>query len=262
MLCVFGAVNADDLLGTFEALPKEKKLLYTNVALAGAITAWGFAFWDYGDHSPYQDNEGWFGPDTKEGGMDKLGHAYLSYVFTHGFASLYERWGYESEKAARYGAFSALGVQTFMEIGDSTSSYGLSYEDLIMNVVGVGFGYMSLRYPAVSRKLDFRIEFTPPFNQADVFTDYESQKYLLALKLDGFDALEHSPLRYFELQLGYYARGYSDPPPALTERNVYIGIGINLTRIFRERGWTKTATVLRYFQPPYTSIQFSKDLNR
>lgn len=262
MLCVFGAANGEDLLGKFEALPKEKKLIYTNVALIGAITAWGFAFWDYGDRSPYMDNEGWFGRNTKEGGMDKLGHAYLTYVYTNGFAALYERWGYESEKAARYGALSGLGVQTFMELGDSFSSYGLSYEDLLMNVVGSGFGYLSLRYPELSRKLDFRLEFTPPFNQVDVFTDYEAQKYLLALKLDGFDAFEHSPLRYFELHLGYYARGYSDPPPALTERNVYIGIGINLTRLFRERGWNKTATVLRFLQLPYTSIQFSKDLNR
>lgn len=262
MLCVFGAVSADDLLGSFEALPKEKKLIYTNVALAGAVTAWGIAFWDYGDHSPYADSEQWFGRNTKQGGMDKLGHAYLSYVFTHGFASLYEHWGYEPEEAAGYGALSALGVQTFMELGDSISRYGLSYEDLIMNVVGTGFGYLSLRYPEISRKLDFRVEFTPAFNKADVFTDYEHQRYLFALKLDGFEALERSPLRYLELHLGYYARGYSDPPPALTERNVYIGVGINLSRIFREQGWTKTATVLRYVQPPYTSLRLSHDLNR
>lgn len=262
LLCVFGTVNADNLVDTFEALPKEKKLLYTNLALAGGITAWGFAFWDYGDHSPYVDSEQWFGRNTKEGGMDKLGHAYLSYVFTHGFASLYERWGYESGKAARYGALSALGVQTFMEIGDSISRYGLSYEDLIMNLAGTGIGYTTLRYPELSRKLDFRIEFTPSFEKADVFTEYEEQKYLLALKLDGFDTLERSPLRYLELHLGYYARGYSDPPPAPRERNLYVGIALNLSKLFRKHGWTKTATVLRYYQPPYTSLQFDKDLNR
>jgi hypothetical protein len=262
LLCVFGAVNADNLSDKWEALPKEKKLVYSNVALAGAITAWGIAFWDYGDHSPFFDSEGWFGSNTEEGGMDKLGHAYLSYVYTHGFASLYEHWGYESEKAALYGAFSAFWVQTFMELGDSISRYGFSYEDAIMNVAGTGFGYLTLRYPELSRKLDFRVELTPEFNKADIFTDYEQQKYLLALKLDGFKTLERTPLRYFELHLGYYARGYSEPPPTPRERNVYIGIGLNLSSLFREHGWTKTATVLRFVQPPYTTLQYENDLNR
>lgn len=246
----------------WDSLPKEKKLVYSNVALAGAITAWGIAFWDYGDHSPYYDSEGWFGEDTQEGGMDKLGHAYLSYVYTHGFSWLYRRWGYEPEKAARYGAFSAFGVQTFMELGDSISRYGFSYEDSIMNLVGTGFGYLTLRYPELSRKLDFRVELTPEFNKSDVFTDYEQQKYLLALKLDGFKTLERTPLRFFELHLGYYARGYSEPPPTPRERNVYVGIGINVSSFFRRHGWTKTGTVLRYVQLPYTSIRAEKDLNQ
>ncbi len=262
MLVWLGPVSADELLGTFSALTKEEKLLYSNLAIAGAITAWGFANWDYGDRSPRAKNEGWFGRNTKEGGADKLGHAYSSYAFTHALAWLYEEWGYESTEAAGFGALSALGVQTFMELGDSFSRFGLSYEDLVMNAVGTAFGFVSLRYPEISRKLDFRIEYAPAFDTADVFTDYEHQKYLLALKLDGFETLERSPLGYLELQLGYYTRGYSDPAPALTERNVYVGVGLNLSRIFRELGWKKTATVLRYYQPPYTSLQLRNDLNR
>ncbi|MDH3413798.1 MAG: YfiM family protein [Gammaproteobacteria bacterium] len=262
MLCIFAAAKADGLFTKWESLPKEKKLIYANVALAGAVTAWGIAFWDYGDNSPFSESEGWFGRDTEEGGMDKLGHAYLSYIYTHGFAALYEHWGFEPEKAARYGAFSSLWLQTFMEIGDSLSRFGFSHEDAIMNVAGTGFGYLTWRYPELSRKLDFRVEITPEFNKTDFFTDYEQQKYLLAFKLDGFETLERTPLRYFELHLGYYARGYSEPPPTPRERNVYIGIGVNLSSFFRRHGWTKTATVLRYVQPPYTTLKLETDLNR
>ena len=100
MFCLFSAVTADDLFKGFAVLPKEEKLIYTSVALAGAITAWGFAFWDYGDQCPYANSEHWFGPNTKKGGVDKPGHACLIYLFTHGLSSLYERWGYQPEKAA------------------------------------------------------------------------------------------------------------------------------------------------------------------
>ncbi len=262
LLCVSGAVNAEGLFSKWESLPKEEKLVYSNVALTAAITAWGIAFWDYGDNSPFLDNEDWFGRNTEEGGMDKLGHAYLSYVYTHGFALLYEHWGYETRKAAQYGALSALWLQTFMEIGDSLSRFGFAYEDAVMNAAGIGFGYLTLRYPELSRKLDFRVELTPEFNKTDFFTDYEQQKYLLAFKLDGFDSLERTPLRYLELHLGYYARGYSEPPPTPRERNLYIGIGLNLSSFFHRRGWTKTGTVLRFVQPPYTTLKHKNDLNR
>lgn len=262
LFCVFGPANADGPLGALKSLSKEQKLLYSDLAIAGAITAWGIANWDYGQQSLHASSEGWLGRDTKEGGADKLGHAYSSYVLTHGLAWVYKGWGFERDAAAGYGALSALGVQTFMEIGDGFSNFGLSYEDLVMNAAGAAFGYLSLRYPEVSRKLDFRIEYAPAFDTADVFTDYHHQKYLLALKLDGFDALAHSPLRYAELQLGYYARGYSTSDLDLTERNVFVGVGFNLSKIFREHGWNKTATVLRYYQPPYTSLRVRNNLNR
>jgi hypothetical protein len=33
-----------------------------------------------------------------------------------------------------------------------------------------------------------------------------------------------------------------------------VGIGINLTDLFKRHGWNKTATLLRYVQIPYTSV--------
>ena len=255
------AARADGPLAAFEELPKEDKLLYTNIAVVGAITAWGIAKWDYGDNSATIGNEGWFGRDTKDGGADKLGHAYGTYVFSHGLGALYRHWGYDDERAARYGAFSAFGVQAFMEVGDSFSSYGFSWEDMVMNAAGAVAGYVFATQPELSRRVDFRVEYEPNFQTADIFTDYEHQKYLLAFKLDGFDTTRDTPLRFLELHLGYYARGYSQPNPALTERNVYAGVAVNLSRLFDSGGWHKTATLLRYYQPPYTSLQLHTDLN-
>ena len=258
---VLPAARAAGPLSAFEELPKEDKLLYTNAGVVAAITAWGIANWDYGANSPTSSSEGWFGRDTKEGGADKLGHAYGTYVFSHGLGALYRHWGYDEERAARYGAYSAFGVQAFMEVGDSFSRYGFSWEDMVMNAAGAAAGYLLATQPELARRVDFRIEYEPNFGGSDIFTDYEHQKYLLALKFDGFDTTRETPLRYLELHLGYYARGYSQSNPALTERNVYAGVAVNLSRLFDSSGWHKTATVLRYYQPPYTSLRLHTDLN-
>ena len=94
-----------------------------------------------------------------------------------------------------------------------------------------------------------------------MFTDYEHQKYLLAFKLDGVPALRHGPLDYLELHLGYYARGYGGSDSSLTERNAYVGVALNLSRLFDEQGWRRSSTLLRYYQPPHTSLQLRNDLN-
>lgn len=243
-------------------LPKEDKLLYTNLAIGGAIIGWGIANWDYGSRSPRASNEGWFGRNTKHGGADKLGHAYMTYVFTHSFSWLYKKWGYENDDAALYGTFSALAMQTLMEVGDSFSSHGFSWEDMVMNAVGAGAGYLTRTHPNLARKVDFRVEYNPKFDTADVFTDYENQKYLMAVKLDGFDAVPDNPLRYVELHLGYYTRGYKSGIPEARRRNVYVGVGLNVSRLLKQWRLPIASTITRYYQVPGTSLQFNKDLDR
>jgi hypothetical protein len=160
---------------------KEQKLVATNVAGALFITGWGIANWDYFQASPSAQNEGWFGEKTKEGGADKLGHFYVNYALSHGLSYLYERWGYPHNQAAVYGAWSSFGLMGLMELGDSFSDFGFSYEDMLMNAVGSYTGYLMWTRPELMRKIDFRVEFTPEFDEPDIFTDYENLKYLVAL---------------------------------------------------------------------------------
>jgi hypothetical protein len=77
---------------------------------------------------------------------------------------------------------------------------------------------------------------------ADFTTDYENSKYLLALKLNGFDFARSGFLKHIELHVGYYTRGFSDPD-ADKERNVFVGIGFNLTDLFRRHSYNRTATL-------------------
>jgi len=255
--CVFIVydANALDLRQKWTGLSKEQKLKYTNIGATLAITTWGITNWDYGKQSPQATSEGWFGDDTKSGGADKLGHLYSSYVTDRALTSLYESWGYPHDQAAIYGAWSTFGLMSMMELGDSFSpENGFSYEDFIMNGVGTYLGYVLETNPDLARKLDLRIEYLPG-KKTDIFTDYENSKYLVALKFDGFDSIQSKVLKQLELHLGYYTRGYDDIN-ADKERNLYIGIGLNLSKLFRDRSYNKTATFLNYYQVPNTDFQF------
>jgi hypothetical protein len=61
--------------------------------------------------------------------------------------------------------------------------------------------------------------------------------------------------------VGYYAQNYSQTIPDERERNVYVGIGLNLSRVFSDLSYRKTARVFNYLQLPGTYADLDKDLN-
>ncbi len=211
----------------FRELTREEKMIAVNAGAILAIAGWGIAFWDYGESSPALKDEGWFQEDTDKGGADKLGHFYTNYLVGRGLSSLYKSWGYEHDRAALYGALSSFGITGFMEIGDSISDYGFSHSDLIMNLLGSCAGYLLDTHPEIARKIDFRVEYVPDFQEADIVTDYERMRFLVAVKLDGFEAVTNDYLKYLELHLGYYVDGYQEAGDDRS-RNIYAGVGINL----------------------------------
>lgn len=177
---------------------------------------------------------------------------------SHLFSYIYRKWEYTDREANLYGALSSLGVNEFMEIADDFSpSQGFSYEDMIMNILGCGLGYILGEYPDLAKKIDFRLEITPRFDSQDLKfgTNYERYLYLLVVKADGFDFIENPYLRYLEFHLGYSARGYADYNQGGRDdrhRDIYAGIGFNVSKLLQK--YVKT-TVLDYIQILYTSIR-------
>ena len=252
---------SDDCSGEPSSVERNKRLWAVNLTGIGIITAWGVAKWDYFSTSPKARSEGWFGNDTKSGGADKLGHAYASYVASHGLSYLYESWCINKNDAALYGALSSLAIVAYMEVGDAFSDFGASKEDMLVNTIGVIYGYYSYKNPRLSNILDFRWEYKPNSETVgDFTTDYENSKYLLALKLNGFDFARNSFLKHIEFHAGYYTRGFVELNDT-KERNLFIGIGFNLTDFFRRHSYNKTSTLFKYYQIPGSSLQLTKDLN-
>lgn len=240
---------------------KEKKVLMTNIGAITAITGWGIAKWDYFQKTPKIDGEGWFSEDSKEGGADKLGHFYFSYTLSHILSGTFDYWSYSRDKAALLGSFSSFAITTSMELMDSFSNFGFSYEDLIMNMLGSAAGYFLYVDPKLSNKFDFRVESIPDFSQSDITTDYDNMKFLMVVKLGGFESFKKTWAKYIEINLGYNVKDYSDYDMT-KERIISVGIGFNLSRIFNEFSMKKTSKFFNYYQLPYTYISIDKDLNK
>ncbi|MEA3522082.1 MAG: DUF2279 domain-containing protein [Campylobacterota bacterium] len=244
---------------------KGQKVLLTNVVMGGVIAAWGYTQWDYATEDLHSGSEGWFGKETSNGGSDKLGHFYTNYLMTRLVAPFYEDWGYSKEDAALYSALtSAFQSIVIMEVGDATSpEHGFSNEDFIMDVLGSVIGYYWYRYPFVAKKIDFRVEYLPDFDnlQSDFTTDYEHMKHLMAIKAEGFEVFENSWAEYFELHVGYYTRNFHHNgvyPIEDRERYLYAGFGVNLSHLLRPV-IGKYSSIFNYYQAPYTYISYDKE---
>jgi hypothetical protein len=252
-------------------LDQSGSIIWDIVGAYGLTTALGLSSWDWELNTFRFESEGWFGDDTKYGGMDKLGHAYSGYLLTEYFTQRIAHSAEDRSGAAISGAILGMGVQTYVEVFDGFSGgHGFSYEDLIMDGIGVGFSMLRSTVPGLAEKLDFRMEYLPSgyAGSYSPATDYSGQKYLLALKLSGFEELEQTPLRFVELQVGYFARGFSDDERkegADRQREPYVAIGLNLNELLGASPVKDTTAGLiaqratEYFQVPYTYIPTHSD---
>jgi hypothetical protein len=251
-----------DSLWSFNSWPREKKALTINMAGAGAMLAIGTGTWGYGTSDFHFANEGWFDSDTYQGGADKLGHAYSGYILTEYYDSIYKQFGYSDKEAILWGALSGWSQMSFIEVCDGFSSeYGFSWEDEAMNTAGTALAYLRHCYPSLKDQFDYRMEWypSPSVRHGDwssPFTDYSGQKYLVALKPDGFLKTDNFLLNLVEFQFGYYCRGYDDNYYH-KGRYTYYGIGLNITYLLEQLTGHRAGGIFDYVQLPFTYLSIS-----
>jgi hypothetical protein len=240
---------------------------YEIAAAVAAVSYMGATNWNWGNSGFRFQSEGWFGKNTGSSGIDKLGHAYTTYMFSEYFTQRIAHSFDDPTNAAITGALIGMGIQTYVEVFDGFSGdHGFSYEDMIANATGATFSVLRSSFPEVANKLDYRLLYVPSGKTDGFhpFTDYSGQKYVLALKLAGFEAFEDTPLRFLELHGGYYVKGISAAEKRARvprDRELYVGIGINFAEVLRALPGSDTSlsragqTFTGYVQLPYTSLR-------
>lgn len=205
-----------------------------SLGLVALITYTGFKDWKWGSASFRFNSEHWFGMDTGSGGLDKLGHAYGSYMTSEllfwRLSATHENRPVSSWYPALFGTL----LYQYIELFDGYSvDHGYAYEDTVMNGVGVTLSFLRHRFPRFRQLFDYRLFYYPSGGRSfQPMIDYQGQKFFGVLKLGGIPGVERTPLRYFELLAGYYTRGFPRYAHAdQREAHFALGIGISLSEL-------------------------------
>jgi hypothetical protein len=249
-------------------------------AVGAGLAAVGLRDWDWGNGSEFQTiEEGWFAKNTRHGGMDKIGHAFSTYVIADILTDRIRANADNPVGAPITGALLAFGIMGLGETLDGfTGRHRFSREDIIANGVGAAFAILRNSVPGLREKLDWRLMYTPASfersgitasEESGILPPYQRQRYIMAVKGSGFEALKTTPLRYAELHVGFDARGFEQDERRLgypIERTFYVGVGLNLNEVLFGAGsvpnlrkykdtlpaWAVQKT-FEYLQVPYTA---------
>ncbi|WP_336970378.1 DUF2279 domain-containing protein [Sphingobium aromaticiconvertens] len=221
------------------------------------------AYWTDATTSFHFKDEGWFGKNTNNLGIDKLTHAFNAYLFAEFLGARIARKSDDRAAAALPAAIMATGLMFYGELWDAHKvDSGFSVQDVLFNTGGAAFSVLRHTVPGLEEKLDFRLLMMPNSN---IYTfkgkrHYEQQRFLLSLELAGFDGLKNGPLRFVELQVGYRGKDFTNADRAAgitPRRDIFFGVGLNIKELFfkdsRSRVGRAVASGLNYFQIPYTA---------
>ena len=232
-------------------------LIVDHLVVDTMIAIWGESYWKWGTQSEHVHHEDWFAKDSQTGGSDKTGHFYMTYLLSRVLSSRMQDRGYSLESSSLVGSASGLLAMTLLEVGDGTSPYGFSTEDLIADTLGATFAYLIRSNPDVDKFLDIRLEYMPTsdyIHGGDNTTDYSGMRHLIAFKLSGFEKLRKNYLSLVEFQAGFYSRGYRSYDTIDKSQHFYVGIGISLSDIARRTNINALKNLFEFYQPGGTYI--------
>lgn len=210
-------------------------------------------------------DEGWFGRNTNNVGMDKLTHAFNTYLIAEILhARIHKNTG-GSEGDALTAGILAFGLMAINEISDGIEAdSGYSMNDVLMDVAGAGFSLLRNTVPGLKDKLAFKVEIMP---NDQIYSHqgkkhFQQERFMLSLKGAGFEKLERTPFKYLDFQIGYYASDFlnSDRAQGIRpKKHLFAGVGLNLGELLFARSQSRFGraahSALDYVQFPYTSLR-------
>ncbi|MES2779644.1 MAG: DUF2279 domain-containing protein [Bacteroidota bacterium] len=197
-------------------------------------------------------------------GVDKAGHFFTSYLYFHSLNEIM-KWAEFSPKTRKITAVTLpLAWAVSIEIGDGFSNYGASWEDLVANSLGIGFGLLQEKYPYM-RNFKVKMSYYPTshfvnneFKGWSLTSDYKGHCYWLSF--DVHNLLPQKAQRYWpeflNMAVGY---GIDENTPRSDKpnlRDICISFDWNLSSSIKTKRKSTYAVkeVLDYFHYPAPGI--------
>ena len=267
------ALTADDVpqlqdskseLPRWEFLERNRLLFSTLVPITAVGGVMANSLVAYNTNHPFRiSHEGWFGPDTTNGGADKASHLTDYFIVANLFNDVYRMLGYSENVAILWGFGLAVATGFANEMSDGFTRHGFSPEDLAMDAAGAATASV-ISVTHTQDLLGMRTSHLP----SDTYTH---DVYSADFRLSGLGqrlGLNLGPLRWLLFSVTYGAKGYRVQPPIEHERQVGFEIGLNLQQILNDVG-VKRNTWWGYslhlvgdnIRFPFTAVGIRYDLN-
>ncbi len=215
------------------------------------------------DHGFQVTHEGWFGPNTTNGGADKASHLTDYFIVASLAQDVYMMLGYSENAAILWGFGLALATGLGNEVSDGFTRHGFSWKDFAMDAAGAtAASVISLTH--TRDLLGMRTSHLPG-------STYTHDVYSLDFKISGLGqrlGVNIGPLRWLLLSVTYGTKGYRVQPPIELQRQVGFEVGLNLQQILndlrvkRNTWWGYSLHVrgdnIRF---PFTAVGMRSDLN-
>jgi hypothetical protein len=255
---------ADSHVPAVGMVQEPNRLVGTLIPLGAWAGVAGNSLLGYSHQSFHTANEGWFGPNTEDGGADKTSHFADYYIVSKEMAFLYRKLGYSENEARWWGLGIAVTTGLLNEISDGFTHHGFAWQDFVMDTAGAMTAAL-ISATHTEDLLGVRGSHLPP-------EQYAHDVYSADLKLSGVErrlGINLGPLRWLLLSVTYASKGYENHPRTIKlQRQVGFEIGLNLPQILNDLGVTRDRwwghalhVVADNIRFPYTAVGMRVDLN-
>jgi len=245
---------------TFTGTPEfaTRKVISTALVgglLVGSLVDSYFAWWKDASNPFTFHAEGWF--NNPQLGIDKAGHLFTSYFYFHTFRNLMLWGGYDRSTALWWAAGASTFFAVSVEIGDGVSEYAFDYQDLVLNLAGIGYGMLQTDYPLL-QNFNLKWSYVPRdgYRFPPRFTErYDAHTYWLTVNVHN---LLPTPIRdywpaFIQLAAGY---GVDD---RVSKRELVVGLDLNLEAFsVQNQELALLQKTLNMFHYPAPAVKFTQ----
>ncbi|MEQ8909880.1 MAG: DUF2279 domain-containing protein [Vicingaceae bacterium] len=263
------SIHAQDSLASRKKLVSYGALASYSTALVGLNQLW---YKDYPQSTFhfFNDNEQWLQ-------IDKVGHAYSTYVLGKASAATFKWAGYSQKQSALYGSGGAFLFLTTVEIFDAYSqNWGFSWGDFAANTLGNGL-YLGQELAWQEQVMLLKFSYSPSIYREQrpnllgdselqgVLKDYNGQTYWASFNLNSL-ASSIKP-KWLNLAVGMggeqmlFARN-SEQLGLNHQRQWYLSPDIDFERIPTKKKWLKVAfSLINCLKMPLPALELQNGKN-
>lgn len=252
---------------TFLGLPRKAVATYGTIAWSLAAVSLEFQWWwkddyYYKQHAFRIQNDGYFYNHSY--GVDKLGHAYASYLIFH-LSHDFMQWAGYDDRDALWAAIAVPATHAIaIELGDGFAKWAFNVSDLYFNSAGLAYGVLQVKYPYL-QNFNYKWSYFPSASGGKKdpdwgpASDYSGHIYWISMDMHNIlpEPAKHYWPKYLNLSVGLGAKNVSFADTGDKKHKFAIGLDWNTNAMLPDGDtWQIFKNLINKVRLPAPGIKF------